>query len=243
MVNRALSEAFLKNNSVPEGREVISRRIHLQLLRSRTLLDRLSIRDRDAILMADGHWDWDLINEVTASAEPLRLLRWLIGVDAYLPDIGQQLDLDFQIASELIHNPDKVRKGRLQDLADVRVGMNTAHTFLVRCVAEAIQRGLIPSGAEASDWASTTFSEIRGDQSMDLILDHTVVSEAEDPRLLTAIELSRRRFKFLSWVESLLESGSVPDSPLTCFEQNENDVETVKVSALPPAPLPPSTPE
>src|SRR6202034_1691096 len=108
MTDRAGSEAFLKNKALPEGVEVVSRRIHLDLLKSRGLWDKLSSSDRRAMMMPDGHWEWPLINHTYLAVGPLRLLRWMLRIDYYLPVIGQQLRIDARLANELVRAPTKV---------------------------------------------------------------------------------------------------------------------------------------
>jgi hypothetical protein len=91
MVDRAGSERFLQEKELPEGVEVISRRAHLELLKSHGIWERMAPADRQAIMMPDGHWDWTRINQMAMEIEPLRLLRWVLRIDFQLPQIGQSL--------------------------------------------------------------------------------------------------------------------------------------------------------
>jgi hypothetical protein len=108
LLARAGSEGFLKEKVLPEGFEVNSRRVHLETLKSAGLWDRIAREDREAMMMPDGHWEWARINQVALALEPLRLLRWVLQIDFYLPLVGQQLKGDYAIAYELVPLVDKL---------------------------------------------------------------------------------------------------------------------------------------
>jgi hypothetical protein len=68
--------------------------------------------DLDALIAADGHWDWEQINAAEEAIEPLRLLRWMLRIDIYLPVIGEHLQASYDTACELVEKPEKVYKER-----------------------------------------------------------------------------------------------------------------------------------
>ena len=213
-VDRASSEAFLKQNTVPEGREIISRRLHLDLLKKIGAWDTMSQADRDAMIDGDGNWDWPRINRTSFAIEPVRLLRWILRVDFYLPLIGQQLRIDHKLANELVHDPDKVLKGdALATPAMLATGRDSARHYLLRCTAELISRGLEEAKTdEIKDWAARATASLRGNQNEDLLLDGKLVSEASEEQIRWARALAKTRTDFLQSAIAILE-GSVPLAP------------------------------
>ncbi len=209
LVARAGSERFLKEKILPEGFEVTSRRLHLDMLKTRGLWDKMARVDREAMMMPDGHWEWERINQVGLALEPLRLLRWLLRVDYYLPLIGKQLRGDYATAYELVRAPEKVLESKgLVDPATVRVGRNSAGEYYQRCVAEAITRGYYEASSdEAAQWAKAVAEGMGGKQHEDFVLGDKLVSEASKDDLLWAVSLSRRRRDFLSWVMAVMQGG------------------------------------
>ena len=203
MIDRAGSESFLKNKTLPEGVEVTSRRIHLDLLRTHNLWEKMARPDREAMMMADDHWDWPLINQASLAIEHLRLVRWLLRIDFYLPVIGQQLRGDYALAKEVVNESQKVIAGKdLADLPMVRIGRDAAQQYLARCVAEGIHRGYYQAVNEnVASWAKGLAEELKGKQHDDLVLGEKIVSEATESELRWATALSQRRLNFLNWTD------------------------------------------
>ena len=213
MVDRAGSERFLKEKVLPEGMEVTSRRIHLEWLKSARVWERMMPLDREVMMMADGHWEWDLIHRVGLAMEPLRLLRWILRIDFYLPVVGQQLKGDFALAHELVMLPQKTLEGKeMIDWAGMETGRDAARSFFQRCLAEAISRGYYdPENQAATQWGNEISKAMSGQQELDLVLGDKLVSEASREELLWAISISERRQTFLSWAMTLLETGRAPE--------------------------------
>jgi len=215
MLDRAGSEAYLREKFLPDGFEVTSRRVHLDLLKAKGIWERMAQQDREMIMIADGHWDWDQINQVALGMEPLRLLRWILRIDFYLPVIGQQLKSDYRLASDLVNTPQKVLEGKeLADVSMMRVGQEAAHHFFFRCLAEAIHRRYYDTvNEEDTKWATDISTTLSGKQHEDLVLGDHLVSEATKDDLLWAISLSRKRTEFLTWTMSVLEGDALPELP------------------------------
>ncbi len=210
MVDRAGSEKFLKGNEVPAGSEVTSRRRHLELLRSSGIWDRMAQPDREAMMMADGHWEWDQIHEIEPAIEPQRLLRWILRVDFYLPVVGQQPAGSYAIAHELVTAPGKVIDGKgLVEEASLETAHEAAVHFHLRCAAEGISRGLYQADEEGTAWARQISSALEGKQQEDLVLRDKLVSEASDADLVWAALLAYRRVQFLEWASGLLAGGPI----------------------------------
>lgn len=213
-LDRASSEAFLKQNEVPEGREVVSRRTHLELLKTIGAWDRLAQADRDAMIDADGKWEWPKIHRAAMAVEPLRLLRWILRVDFYLPLVGQQLEIENKLAHELVHTPDKVLKGgELATVAMLETGRDSARHFVMRCVAELISRGCEEAKTdEIKQWATKTAASLSGDQNADFLLGGKLVSEAPEDHVRWAMSLSRTRAEFLQWAIGVLDGSVAPST-------------------------------
>lgn len=218
--DRAASEAFLKRNTLPEGHEIISRRLHLDLLKKTGAWEKLSQADRDVMIDADGNWDWPRINRTSFAIEPLRLLRWILRVDFYLPLIGQQLHIDHKLANELVHDPDRVLKGDgLASPAMLETGRESARHYLLRCTAELISRGIEEAKTdEIKEWAARASATLSGNQSEDLLLDGKLVSEASEEQIRWARALARTRTDFLGWAIGVLEGSIELEPQLSAME-------------------------
>ncbi len=225
LVDRAGSERFLKEKALPPEVEVTSRRLHMDALRANHLWARISLKDREALMMPDGAWGWEKINVFATGIEPLRLLRWILRLDFRLPTIGQQLTGDFSTAHEFVVDPDRLR--RSSDLVEdsaVRVARDDAHSTLLRCIAEAITRGYqVAEDEKTETWAKEFAAELSGDQNADFLLGNELVSEANPDRLAWATALANIRTDFLSAVLDLLDTGRPPEGPLTSIFAEEDE--------------------
>jgi hypothetical protein len=214
MLDRAGSEAFLKEKVLPEGFEVTSRRVHLDMLKSNGLWDKMHPDDRESMMMADGHWEWERINYYTPGLEPLRLLRWILRLDFYLPVVGNQLKFDWKIANELVRAPQKLLGGKeLGTLKMIDIGRKSAEQFFLRCLAEEITRGY--REAEDKEWAEKVNASMAGKQHEDFVLAGKLVSEADKDQLIWATQLSRRRMLFLNFAGVTMDRATAPETPYT----------------------------
>jgi hypothetical protein len=220
MAGRAGSEQFLKEKVLHENLEVVARRRFIDLLRSKSLWDRMAPRDREAMLLPDGHWEWTLIREVGNRLEVVRLLRWILRIDFYLPVVGQQLRGDFAVAHEIVLSPEKVLEGKgLVDTESLETAKRAAEEFLARCIAECLTRGYYSTeNEEIRLWAQDISSSLKGRHHEDLLLGDKLVSETDEAGLRWATELARTRSRFLNWTLNLLEGGGVPEEPLSIFD-------------------------
>jgi hypothetical protein len=179
--------------------------------------------DREAMMMADGHWTWPYINHVALALEPLRLLRWILRIDFYLPVVGQQLRGDYAIANQIVTDPAKTLAGKpLTDLSTIRTARDAARAYLSRCMAEGISRGYFqPRDEEIAQWAANLSENLKGKQHDDLVLGGKLVSEATEDELRWAASLSQRRLDFLNWIMALLDRGTIPDWQMSVFPPPE----------------------
>lgn len=225
LVDRAGSERFLHEKELPPGVEVTSRRTHMEALRKAGVWERTAARDREAIMIPDGGWDWERINRYATGIEPLRLLRWILRIDFRLPTVGQQLAGDFSVAHEIVVDPQRLRRG--PDLIEeevVREGRDDARTTLLRCIAEAITRGYqVAENEQTAEWAKRVSEELQGNQNEDFLLGDKLVSEATREQLGWATALANIRTDFLSMALEMLESGRPSDGPIASIFAEEDE--------------------
>lgn len=207
LLNRAGSEGYLKAKVVPEGMEVISRRLHLDLLRSRNVWDRLAPVDRETLMAADGHWESWQIDAALLAGERVRLLRWALRLDSFLPTVGQQLKVDHKSAHAIVDEPGLLYRGTdLIAPEGVDLAYGAAEEYFFRCYAEGLERGYyLPENDEERTWASSLCARLRGQQHLDLLLDAQLVSEASGETIRWAAEMSHQRRIFLSWMARVLD--------------------------------------
>jgi hypothetical protein len=238
LLDRAGSESYLRDKVLPEGVEVVSRRIHIDLLKSRNLWDTLAPPDREAIMMPDGAWSPTHINIVVNRCfEPFRLLRWVLRIDFHLPVVGKQLRFNFRSANELIRDSAKLLapSDQLTDQSHLETAREAARQFLLRCYAEEVARGYtIPDTEETTQWANSVSNSMSGKQSVDFLLDENLVSEASRDQLEWATQLSRIRLHFLNWVLSIEDQPNPPRLEFACFPAPSEETEEAPLAAIQP---------
>lgn len=219
LVNRAGSESYLREKEMPDGVEVTTRRVHLQLLRERGLWEEIAAQDRELMMLPDGHWEWQQICRVAEIAEQIRLLRWILRLDFYLPLVGQQLKPDYGAARKMVDDPGELFAGReLATPAMLEAGIEAATTVYVRCLAEGISRGNVQAmKEETAAWAKQLSADLAGKQHEDIVLGDKLVSEATDDTLMRALSLGLRRREFLRWCLARMEGSTPPELPFPCL--------------------------
>jgi hypothetical protein len=215
MLDRAGSERYVQEKVLPEGIEITTRRVHLDVLKSTGLWDKMDQRDREAMMAPDGSWSRDWIEHLTMGFEPLRLLRWLLKVDSFLPNIGQQLRFDYKLANEIVRAPEKLRSGKaVVQTSVIEVGRRAAEGFYNRCIAEQIHRGYVePKDEHSSQVAARIATSMADKQHEDLVLGVKLVSEASRDELIWATMLARRRLGFFHWTLVAMNNGAPPEPP------------------------------
>ena len=238
LLDRAGSETYLRDKVLPEGVEVVSRRIHIDLLKSRDLWDTLAPPDREAIMMPDGAWSRTQVNIVVNRCfEPFRLLRWVLRFDFHLPLVGKQLRFDYHSANELLRNPAKLfaPNDQITDQSSVETARDAARQFLLRCYAEEVARGYtVPAEEETTQWANNVSNSMSGKQSVDFLLEENLVSEATRDQLEWATHLSRTRLHFLNWILSIEDRPDPPRLEFACFQPLLRETEEAPQAATQP---------
>lgn len=232
MLDRAGSESFLRNQELPPNIEVTSRRIHIDLMRRTGIWDKMAVADREAMMIADGHWEPELIEHTSAGLEPLHLLRWVLRVDYFLPVIGRDSSPSYVVAHEIVSDPEKVLEAeKIIDRDSLATARGAAEHYFYRCAAEFISRGYHETEDEtAKAWAGDISRSLAGKQGEDLLLGARLVSEANSMELSQALLLARARMNFLTWIEALLSGAALPVLPLS-FPAEPQTVSTTENSA------------
>jgi len=197
LLTRASSEAMLKQKELPPGVQVITRRVQLDKLKSMNKWETLPTEVRDLLLLPDGHWSQEQINSTYSRFEVLRCLRWTLHLDDSLTPLTSLPKMNYQTAQSIFEYPESMLDGaRLRPTWDIRVERNQANTFLSRCLAEAIGRGVISaSNVEAQAWASDVNDSARRPEVRDLLAGIHTISEVDDAtlRYLGSLSLLRCR--------------------------------------------------
>lgn len=225
LVERAGSERYLKEREVPDGTEITARRMHIELLRGVGVWEQLASADREILMMPDGSWSPELISRISIGLEPLRLLRWLLRIDFWLPSIGQNLYGTYDCAHELVSHPNKVlHNTQLADPMLIRMARDDAALFRLRCRAEEISRRYIePQSTEVAEWADEIVQQLKGNQDEDLLLLEKLVSEADEKELSWAWALATMRVEFFDHALAIIERGTPPLPPVASVFAQSND--------------------
>ncbi len=62
----------------------------------------MDLRDRADLIAPDEEWSEFWIDLLLMGLAPLRLLRWILRMDFYLPNLGWQKRLDFALSNEIV---------------------------------------------------------------------------------------------------------------------------------------------
>jgi hypothetical protein len=202
LADRAGSESFVRNKVLPEGIEVITRRRHLQILRDHGLYERLGDAERDLLLLPDGHWEQAMIDHVAMALEPLRLLRWVLRVDFFLPPVGATMAADYRLAGSIVKEPELLFRGdKFIGIDDLRIGITAANQWFYRCYAEGLRRELYSSVNEQEAAAAKEYAgKLSGKEGDDMLIGATIVSATKDADVRLATTLGLRRWQILGWV-------------------------------------------
>jgi len=223
LANRAGSETFLRTKILPEGMEVITRREQIKLLREHGMYDRLDTVERDLLWIADGHWSQESIDDVALTLEPLRLLRWVLRIDHYLPHIGESLALDYKVANDTIADPGKLFYGEeFVGIQPLNNAFQASESIINRCFAEGVVRGMFTAkDEEQASRCRDIVAKMGKKEDEDIILGAKIVSEATDYDVFRARMLASRRSIVLRWVACRMYGTEPPNDTLRAFFMKE----------------------
>lgn len=204
LVDRAGSENFLRTKVLPEGMEVVTRQRHMEILRTHGLYERLGPDELDLMLLPDGHWEPEMIDHVSMQLEPLRLFRWLLRIDKFLPTVGATMKADYRLAGSVIQQPQILFEGtETVSIDGLRTAITAADHYFFRCWAEGLRRGIYTGeGNDDADRARAYAEQMHGKEGEDLLLGTTIVSKADDADVRLGTTLGLRRMRILGWVKA-----------------------------------------
>jgi len=206
MADRAGSEGFLAAKTLPPGFEVATRRVHVAVLKEYALWDRLGAEERDLLLRPDGHWEAEVAKRTSLyTLDLVRVLRWALRVDDFLPVVGSTLEQNYALAKELVVEPKLLFDGdEVVKRKALEVARDAAHHYFQRCAAEGVKRGYFePENEKNAEWSRAYSEKMAGQQSDDLLLGTKIVSEAGEGAVRLATVLSLRRYRLCAWLSGV----------------------------------------
>ncbi len=212
MIDRAGSELFLKTKTLPEQITVITRQVHRDLLQKFGLWEKLAAVDRDLLLRGDGHWEVAEANTASNSLEELRVLRWALRLDDFLPVVGMTMDSSFEIAKDTIAQAEALFESTgFVTRKWTETARKAANIYFQRCAAEGVHRGYFsPESEENMERSRKWALEMSRKEDEDLLLGGKIVAEAEEQVIRRATLLSLWRFRLLDWIMRVADGEVEP---------------------------------
>jgi len=217
LLARGSSEIYLQHSQLAPGFEVVTRQIQNALLRDHGVWDKLERAEADLASAADGFWTVEQRDQVFIWCEQLRLLRWVLGVDAELVWLAHCPTLDFWLSHDVL----RWRKGArsMQPLVkpwDVRIQRDIALAYTARVVAELKGRGFIADGPELEGWADEFRAQSLG-ASTDYLADTKTIAELDEPALRQLGTVAATRERYCAYLVELL--NAVQPFPFSSLER------------------------
>jgi hypothetical protein len=207
LADRASSEVFVAVKTLPDQIEVVTRQLHIALLRKHNLWERLGPEEKALLMLPDGGWEAGVTQHVAERAlEPLRILRWALRVDPYLPSVGSDASVDYKLAKELVLNPEKIMAGYdLIDRQNLEAVRLSADNYFQRGVAEGLTRGFFLSENEQNlVWAKNIAQQLGGRQAKDLVVGAKLIGETDESTVRLVTSIAQRRVQTCDWLIGVL---------------------------------------
>lgn len=208
LLARCGSEVQVKRSQGQEAGENFTRQALNGFLREHGLWDKLEAEEASLASAADGRWCSADEGLVFDWSEQLRLLRWVLGVDAEIVPLWLCPGLDFNLAWDLLQQVTTMR-GRNSDVGawDIRAERDTALGYVARVAAEFRARGAGPDGSEFDKWADEFRASCLG-ASVDLLSGARTIEETDDDALRSLGLLAVARERYAGY---LLEQVDAPE--------------------------------
>lgn len=208
---RASSEHFLGEKTLPEGAEVLTRRVILDKLDSLGLRRELSSKELSLHLTPDGEWSKEsVLNNIFRVAE-LEALQYACGAINILSPI-EDFDRLQQINTERIRNATTDTVWRPRETSDIRRERDMAAAFYLRCFGEQLRRGIVQQSLDEEGQKVIREATVSADDhSSDLLIGTKIVSDIENDKLNLATGQAYLRITALQHALSVLESA--PEAP------------------------------
>jgi hypothetical protein len=218
LMNRASSEIFIQHKKLGPGIEVVTRQKLNALLRDAGLWEKLEGSERDLVTVADGKWTLEQQNEVVTWCEQLRVLRWILGLDAELIPLAHFPKVDLTISHALPgQRADARRTKPMLRSWDARMERDIALSYMGRIVAELKARGVIASRPELDDWADQLRDESLG-ASKDYLVGSRTIGELNNDELQSLCMTARARWRYAAYLVDQLSA----ENPSTFESWAEN---------------------
>ncbi len=211
LLDRAGSEAFLAAKTLPVEIEVTTRQSHVSILRERGLWDRLGSKEKELLMRPDKGWEAvEIDNVINRLLEPMRMLRWVLRIDQFLPNAGQDPSAKMAMARELVNDPQRVLSGYdLISRCDLEMAREAAHAYFQRCWAEGVTRGYFEPQSEANlEWSKGYAERLEGREGDDLVIEATIVSKADEATIRQVTSVALLRLQTCDWLMRVI-SGKV----------------------------------
>lgn len=220
LLARAASEAFLKSKYLPDGVAVVTRQAQLEELRKQELWEKIKTEDGDLLRIADGHWTPEQINLMVQFCERLRLLRWVLGLDATIIPLALFPKPDASLTIDVRKKRQSLFSGKkMLEPWDVRLERDIARGYLLRCLAEQQSRGLINGVSEFAEWAKKVQSELAS-ASEDMLVGVKAVSELDDDELMYFSSIAVAREDYANYLIDQLTA----DQPIDYLDWSSTNV-------------------
>jgi hypothetical protein len=207
LLARGASEIYLANSDETRAlAEVVTRQTQNGFLRDRGLWRKLEQSEFELASIADGQWTAMQQNQVIEWCEQLRLLRWVLRIDADIVPLAHFPKLEFSLAAQLFRDRDAVRHGQTVEPWEVRTERDAALEYGARIVAEMKARGHIQDDPDVACWADEFRAKSLGSSTDYLAGAKTIADLREDElRLLGSLAVAPERYA--SCLADQLNSG------------------------------------
>ncbi len=196
LVARAASEIYLQYAELGLEVEVVMRQTQNAILRKVGLWDKIGPAERTLVFLADGQWATEQQNEVVTWCEQLRLLRWILRIDAELTPLAHFPRTNFLLGRDLLAQNVLVRQSkRMLNSWDVRVERDIALAYTARVIAELNARGMIATDPQLEGWADQLREASLG-ASKDYVAGRKTIGDLNDEelRMLGITATARQRY-------------------------------------------------
>ncbi len=182
LVWRASSENLLGRQTVPNGKEILTRRVVLDKLEALDLRDELTEKERDLHLLPDGGWSTESIAENLFRVAELEALQYASGAIRMLSPI-EDFDRIQRIEIESIRNATKDISWQPRETFDIRRERDMAAIFYLRCLGEQVQRGIVQKNLdEEQNRILNEATTNAGNHNKDFLIGTKIVSEVESDK-------------------------------------------------------------
>ncbi len=199
LLARAQSEFFLTEHSLPSGLQPVTRQVQNSILRQMRLWEKLDQHELTLVAMADGLWNEEQKAEAIGWCEQLRLLRWVLRVDAELVPLAHDPGVDFSLSHAVLEAGNLIVADSPRGAWEIRVELETAYGYLIRIAAEMRERAVIPESGETDAWMHELRKSLVGD-SNDLVSGSKTIGDLDEVPLRQLGLMALARFRYAGYL-------------------------------------------